>query len=132
MTKVIKKKASRVGYKAMKKRNQNRTRNMMVISQDLSDAFSIDPDAVYLMELVEGKVSPELLELLNSMLLGFCEDIQFEMANDLLDFANHHIIHKTGCLSVDSILGACYIWIAEEQGIDKEEILKLISNRKND
>ncbi len=61
MTKVIKKKASRVGNKAMKKGDQNRTRNMMVVNEDYTDVLSTDPYAENLMGSVEGKVSPELL-----------------------------------------------------------------------
>ena len=131
MKKIIFKKASRVGNKAMKKRNQNRNRNMDVVNEDYRGAFSIDSYAENLMGGFEGKVSPELYELLNEMLLGFNEDMQLEIADDLLDFAHEHVIHKTGCLSVDSVLGACYCWIAEEHGIDQEEIMKLMSNSQN-
>lgn len=131
MTKVIKKKASRVGNKAMKKGDQNRTRNMMVVNEDYTDVLSTDPYAENLMGSVEGKVSPELFGLLNEMLLGFCNDMQVVMAWGLETFACAHIIHKSGCLSVDSVLGACYSWIAEEHGIDQEEVMKLMTNRKN-
>lgn len=131
MKKIIFKKASRVGNKAMKKRNQTRNRNMDVINEDYRGAFSIDSYAENLMGCLEDKVSPELLDLLNEMLLGFCDDMQVLMADGLMDFANHHLIHKTGCLSADSVLGACYCWIAEEHGIDQEEVMKLLSNHKN-
>ncbi len=131
MAKETKKNASRVGSKAMKKSNLIRPRNMSVVNDDFSDALSMDHDAVYLMKGIDGKVSPRLMDLLNSMLLGFCDDMQFVMANDLLVFANSYIIHKTGCLSVDCVLGACYCWIAEEHGIDQEEIMKLMSYSQN-
>ena len=131
MTKEIKKNASRVGNKATKRGDQNRTRNMMVLNEDYTDVLSIDSYAENLMGGVEGKVSPELFGLLNEMLLGFCDDMQVVMAWGLENFASAHIIHKSGCLSVDSVLGACYSWIAEEHGIDQEEIMKLMSNRKN-
>lgn len=132
MTKVNKENASRVGNKVTKKGNQNRTQNMMVLNEDYTDVLSIDSYAENLMGGVEGKVSPELFGLLNEMLLGFCDDMQVVMAWGLETFAGAHIIHKSGCLSVDSVLGACYSWIAEEHGIDQEEVMKLISNRKND
>ena len=132
MSRTIRKNASRVGNKAMKKGDQNRTRNMMVVNEDYTDVLSTDPYAENLMGSVEGKVSPELFGLLNEMLLGFCDDMQVVMAWGLETFACAHIIHKSGCLSVDSVLGACYSWIAEEHGIDQEVIMKLMSNRKND
>lgn len=131
MKKIIFKKASRVGNKAMKKRNQTRNRNMSLYEQDLRGVQPTDSVAESVMECLEDKVSPELLDLLNEMLLGFNEDMQLEIADDLLDFAHEHVIHKTGCLSVDSVLGACYCWIAEEHGIDQEEVMKLLSNHKN-
>lgn len=88
-----------------------------VIEHDLSCQFGVDGVANDVMECLEDKVSPELLELLNVMLLGFNEDMQLEIADNLLDFAYGHVIHTTGCLSADAVLGACYMWIAEEQGI---------------
>ena len=130
MTKVIRKNASRVGNKANKKTNLIRTRSLIVVHEDYRDVLSVDPYAQNLMGGVEGKVSPELLDLLNEMLLGFCDDMQAVMANDLRDFTKYHVIKKTGCLAVDSVLGACYTWIAEEQDIDLKEILKLMTNSK--
>ncbi len=139
MSRTIRKNASRVGNKVTKKENQNRTRNMMVVNEDYTDVLSIDSYAENLMGSVEGKVSPELFGLLNEMLLGFCNDMLLGFCNDmqvviawgLENFACAHIIHKSGCLSVDSVLGACYSWIAEEHGIDQEVIMKLMTNRKN-
>lgn len=131
MSRTIRKNASRVGNKVTKKENQNRTRNMMVVNEDYTDVLSIDSYAENLMGSVEGKVSPELFGLLNEMLLGFCNDMQVVIAWGLENFACAHIIHKSGCLSVDSVLGACYSWIAEEHGIDQEVIMKLMTNCKN-
>lgn len=89
-----------------------------VVEQDLRSEFSIDGVSMSIMDCLEDRVSPELLELLKQMLLGFNDDMQLEMADDLLDFAHGHVIHTTGCLSADAVLEACYQWIAEEQGID--------------
>ena len=88
------------------------------IEQDLTDQFSIDSTAQFVMDGLEDRVSPELLELLNAMLLGFNDDMQLEIADDLLDFVCMHVIHTTGCLSADAVLEACYKWIAEEMGIE--------------
>ena len=93
-----------------------------VIERDLRSEFSIEGVSMSVMECLEDKVSPELLELLKQMLLGFNDDMQLEMADDLLDFAHGHMIHTTGCLSADAVLEACYGWIAEEQGIDFSKV----------
>lgn len=93
-----------------------------VIEQDLTEQFTIDGTADYVMDCLEDRVSPELLELLKQMLLGFNDDMQLEMADDLLDFAHGHVIHTTGCLSADAVLEACYGWIAEERGRDLSKL----------
>ena len=86
--------------------------------QDLTYQFGIDSTAQFVMDGLEDRVSPELLELLNSMLLGFNDDMQLEIADDLLDFVCMHVIHTTGCLSADAVLESCYKWIADEKGIE--------------
>ena len=113
--------------KKSKKRNQDLTESVRVIEQDLRDVQTTDPVAMMVMEIVEEKVSPMLFELLYEMLLGFTSEMQLEIADNLLDFAHGHVIHKTGCLSVDSVLGACYCWIAEEQGIAKDKITEYMT-----
>ena len=88
-----------------------------VIEQDLSSELCIDGVAMSILECLEERVSDELLELLKEMLLGFGEDMQLEIADDLLDFVHSQIIHTTGCISADAVLHSCYQWIAEEKGI---------------
>ena len=89
-----------------------------VIKEDLTAEYSIESTSAAMMNILGNKVSLELLDLLNSMLLGFCNEMQLEMADDLLDFAQTHVVNATGCLSADAALMACYQWIAEEQGIE--------------
>ena len=86
--------------------------------QDLTYQFSVDGTAQYVMECLEDKVSPALLDTLNAMLLGFNDDMQLEIADDLLDFAYGQMVHTTGCPSADAVLYACYTWIAEEKGFE--------------
>jgi hypothetical protein len=86
--------------------------------QDLTYQFGVDGTAQYVMECLEDKVSPKLLDVLNAMLLGFNDDIQLEIADDLLDFAYGQVVHTTGCPSADAVLNACYTWIAEEKGFE--------------
>lgn len=91
-------------------------KTIKVYEQDLTCQFGVDGTAQYVMECLEDKVSPELLDVLNAMLLGFNDDMQLEIADDLLDFAYAQVVHTTGCPSADAVLNACYTWIAEEKG----------------
>ena len=91
-------------------------KSLRVFEQDLTYQFSVDGIAQYVMECLEDKVSPALLDTLNAMLLGFNDDMQLEIADNLLDFAHGHVVHTTGCWSADAVLKSCYEWIAEEQG----------------
>ena len=92
--------------------------SIKVIEQDLRDGYSIDGTSKIIMDCVEDKVAADLLELLKQMLLGFNDDMQLEIADNLLDFANGHVVHTTGCPSADAVLEACYMWIAEDQSIE--------------
>ena len=91
-------------------------KSLRVFEQDLTYQFSVDGIAQDVMECLEDKVSPALLDTLNAMLLGFNDDMQLEIADNLLDFAHGHVVHTTGCWSADAVLKSCYEWIAEEQG----------------
>ena len=93
-------------------------KTLKVYEQDLTYQFGVDGTAQYVMECLEDKVSPKLLDVLNAMLLGFNDDMQLEIADDLLDFAYGQMVHTTGCPSADAVLYACYTWIAEEKGVD--------------
>ena len=93
-------------------------KTLKVYEQDLTPLFSVDGTAQYVMECLEDKVSPKLLDVLNAMLLGFNDDMQLEIADDLLDFAYGQVVHTTGCPSADAVLNACYTWIAEEKGFE--------------
>ena len=91
-------------------------KTLKVYEQDLTYQFSVDGTAHDLMECLKEKVSPALLDTLNAMLLGFNDDMQLEIAGDLLDFAYGQMVQTTGCPSADAVLNACYTWIAEEKG----------------
>jgi len=93
-------------------------KTLKVYEQDLTYQFGVDSTAQYVMECLEDKVSPKLLDVLNAMLLGFNDDMQLEIADDLLDFAYGQVVHTTGCPSADAVLNACYTWIAEEKGFE--------------
>ena len=92
--------------------------SIKVIEQDLRDGYSIDGTSTIVMDCLDDEPSPDLLELLKQMLLGFNDDMQLEIADNLLDFAHGHVVHTTGCPSADAVLEACYMWIAEDQSIE--------------
>ena len=101
----------------MKFKKRHQELELEVIEQDLRQEQKVDGTAMTVMESLEDKVSAELFGMLKTVLLGFSEPMQLEIADDLLDFACHQVIHTTGCISVDVALGSCYKWIAEEKGI---------------
>ena len=90
------------------------------IVQDMTDEYDIDERASRIIQLIEGEVSDRLLDVLRLELQGFCPEMQVEMAEDLLDFALGHVVHTTGCQSVDVVLDYCYSFIAMEHGIFME------------
>ena len=92
-----------------------------VVARDMSGDFGIDRRAEGIMAQVEDEVSEELMELLKWQLLGFCKEMQREMAEDILFFALGHVVHTTGCPSADYVLDCCYTLIAVEHGIKKEQ-----------
>ena len=101
-----------------KKRKNGKSRqkvDFFVIEQDLSYVQPVDGVATSVIECLEDKVSPELFDLLKEVLLGFSDDMQLEIADDLLDFVCRHVIHTTGCVSADAVLAWCYQCIAEEK-----------------
>lgn len=86
-----------------------------VIEQNLSYAQPVDGVATSVIECLEDKVSPELFDLLKEVLLGFSDDMQLEIADNLLDFVSRRVIHTTGCISADAVLFWCYECIAQEK-----------------
>ena len=88
-----------------------------VFVQNLCDEYNVDERAANVMMLIKGEVSDGLLRLLVMELQGFCDRMQLEMAEDLLDFALGHVVHTTGCPSVDYVLDYCYTHIAMEHDI---------------
>lgn len=88
-----------------------------VLIQNLCDEYNIDERAANVMMLIKGEVSDGLLRILVQELQGFCGRMQLEMAEDLLDFALGHVVHTTGCRSVDLVLDYCYTHIAMEHDI---------------
>ena len=106
--------------KRQKTKKNHQSIEFMVYEQDLRLHQPVDGLATRIMGRMEGKVSDELLELINQMLLGFTEGMQVEIANDLLIFTGSRIVQTTGCVSADAVLKSCYEWIAAEKGFELE------------
>ena len=85
--------------------------------QDLQPDYGLNPEVEEIMERVAPEVSPLLRDMLEEQLLGFHEDIQIEMAENLEKFACLHEAHFTGSPDVDYVLTQCYAWIAAEHGV---------------
>ena len=103
---------------------RKRTKGVHMIHQNLLKNYPLDPIAEKVLEGLEGKVCPSLQGYLMIILRGFDENMQLEMADNLLDFVNDNILHRTGCYSVDVTLAQCYMWIGMEQGIVKEKVVE--------
>ena len=63
------------------------------------------------------------------MLLGFCDEMQLEIADDLVDFVCDRVVHTTNCPSADAVLLSCYEWIAEEKVKKAEAEIKRLMDR---
>lgn len=92
-----------------------------LVEQDLSVGLGIDCAAFYALQDLMKKLNPELGNLLYQMLLGIDGELQLIMVESLLDFYHNHVVHTTGCLTVDAILKLCYKWIAVEQGFEPDD-----------
>ena len=103
----------------MAKKKVRKTRKKVVfyvIEQSMDSQQRINRVAMSVLQCMEGRVSDELLEMLREMLLGFSEDMQLEIAVDLIDFVTRKVVHTTGCIPADAVLDSCYQWIADEKG----------------
>ena len=68
------------------------------------------------LENVEERVSKELYDNMKDYLLGFTDDMQLEIADDLLDAVCHGWEHYTGIRHIDEKLNSFYQLIDEEVG----------------
>ncbi|MBE6266050.1 MAG: hypothetical protein II453_20800 [Alphaproteobacteria bacterium] len=103
------------------------TTPIKVVEGEMSCMQDISSYALDVKDLLNEKVSPELSDKLNEMLLGFNEDVQLEMVENMLSFICANVLHTTGCYSVDTALEMCYKWIGDEKGIATKGFGKLIN-----
>ena len=109
----------------MKRRNfstvRKMTRGVRMIHQDLLTEHPLDPVAERILDCMRGRISPALQGHFMQLLRSFDEEMQVEMADDLLDFSSDHIAHTTGVISADVILDLGYKMIAYEHNILKKK-----------
>ena len=87
-----------------------------IFNRDMQAEYPIFCVAESVLENVEERVSKELYDNMKDYLLGFTDDMQLEIADDLLDAVCHGWEHYTGICHIDKKLKSFYQRIDEEVG----------------
>ena len=104
------------------------TKGVKVVHENLLPEHQLTRLAEREMMALHDKVGMELYGILSYHVRGFDEDMQLTMAENLVDFARHHVAYTTGVASADLVLDICYKMIAMEQGILKKSVLSKMKN----
>ena len=89
-------------------------RENKVFNRDMRPECPIDGTAQSVMECVEGRVSDKLYQDMMDYLLGFSDDMQLEIADNLLDAVCHGWQHYINIPHIDNIMKNFYFLINEE------------------
>ena len=89
-------------------------RENKVFNRDMRPECHIDVTAQSVMECVEGRVSEKLYQDMMDYLLGFSDDMQLEIADNLLDAVCHGWEHYINIPHIDNIMKNFYFLINEE------------------
>lgn len=81
---------------------------------DLRDQNPIDSVALTILANVETQITDDLFNDIVESLRGFSEEIQLEIADDVLDYVCNKWVHKTNLKSVDTLLFGMYARIKEQ------------------
>ena len=92
---------------------------------DLRDQNPIDSVALTVLENVKTRITDDLYNDIVESLRGFTEEVQLEIADDVLDYVCNKWVHKTNLKSVDTLLFGMYARIKEQH--DNPEKLGLTS-----
>ena len=92
---------------------------------DLRDQNPIDSVARTVLENVKTRITDDLYNDIVESLRGFTEEIQLEIADNVLDYVCNKWVHKTNLKSVDTLLFGMYARIKEQH--DNPEKLGLTS-----
>ncbi len=89
-------------------------RERKIFKRDLRPEYHIDGTAKSVMECIEGRVSEELYRDMMNYLLGYSDDMQLEIADNLLDAVCYGWQHYIGIPHIDMIMQGFYLLIEEE------------------
>ena len=89
-------------------------RENKVFKRNMRSECHIDGTAKSVMECIEGRVSDELYQDMMDYLLGYTDDMQLEIADNLLDAVCHGWEHYIGIRHIDTIMKNFYFLINEE------------------
>ena len=97
---------------------------------DLRDQNPIDSVARTVLENVKTRITDDLYNDIVESLRGFSEEIQLEIADDVLDYVCNKWVHKTNLKSVDTLLFWMYARIKEQHdNPEKFGLTSLIINK---
>jgi len=89
-------------------------RKKKIITRDMRAQYPIDGIAKSVLENIEGRVSDKLYQDMMDYLLGFNEDMQLEIADNLLDAVCYGWEHYIGIPHIDTNMMDFYLSIEEE------------------
>ena len=89
-------------------------RENKVFNRDMRPECHIDGTAKSVMECIEGRVSDELYQDMMDYLLGFTDDMQLEIADNLLDAVCSGWEHYINIPHIDTKMKSFYLLIEEE------------------
>ena len=89
-------------------------REKKIFMRDMKAECSIDGTARFVMECIEGRVSDALYQDMMDYLPGFNDDMQLEIADNLLDAVCHGWQHYIGIPHIDTKMKSFYFLIEEE------------------
>ena len=97
---------------------------------DLRDQNPIDSVAQTVLENVKTRITDDLYNDIVESLRGFTEEIQLEIADNVLDYVCNKWVHKTNLKSVDTLLFGMYARIKEQHdNPEKFGLTSLIINK---
>ena len=85
-----------------------------VFNSDMRPECHIDGTAQFVMECIEGRVSEKLYQDMMDYLLGFTDDMQLEIADNLLDAVCSGWEHYINIPHIDTKMKSFYLLIEEE------------------
>lgn len=89
-------------------------RENKVFKRNMRHECHIDVTAKSVMECIEGRISDKLYQDMMDYLLGFTDDMQLVIADNLLDAVCHGWEHYIGIPHIDNKMKSFYLLIEEE------------------